>query len=408
MRVAQSIAEVVTNGLCIGCGLCEAVTAGRIKMRMTSYGGLRPMPTDQFSHEEEGTLLLVCPGTKAEPRVKTNTTVDPVWGHFSLMRYAWAGDSAQRYQGSTGGVLTALACYILRHKIVEFVLHIGPDENRPMRNQWILSKTPDEVSINTGSRYGPTAPLAGFVKALEKNKPFAIIAKPCDLGAIHQFSKIDPRVNQLCRVRLTMVCGGQSRLGKSQAVLHELGVQEEELALFRYRGFGCPGSLKVETKDGRSFEKTYQQLWEDEKTWEIETRCKFCPDPLGEAADIVASDVWQGGSPVREDEGFNGIIVRSSVGESLVCSAVNAGDLVMGDTITPRQFDQLQPHQVRKKEVLFARFHGLVKGGMSIIDAPGLRLRELGENLDPAKRKKEINGTLQRITEGRIKEPLSG
>ncbi len=96
-----------------------------------------------------------------------------------------------------------------------------------------------------------------------------------------------------------MVCGGQSRLKKSTALLDEYWVKEE-LSLFRYRGYGNPGLNRIETKDGHAFEKTYLELWEDKAGWEIETRCKLCPDSLGEAADIAAFDVWPGGSPICE------------------------------------------------------------------------------------------------------------
>ena len=56
-RTANSIAEVVASGLCIGCGLCETVTQGRIPMVMTPAGSLRPTPAEQFSPEEEAVLL---------------------------------------------------------------------------------------------------------------------------------------------------------------------------------------------------------------------------------------------------------------------------------------------------------------------------------------------------------------
>lgn len=67
-RTATSIAEVVCNGLCIGCGLCEAVTGGRVRMTMTDFGSLRPTPADDFSPEEEAQLLSACPGVTVEDR----------------------------------------------------------------------------------------------------------------------------------------------------------------------------------------------------------------------------------------------------------------------------------------------------------------------------------------------------
>ena len=284
------------------------------------------------------------------------------------------------------------------------MLHIGADPERPMRNRWLMSETTESVACNAGSRYGPVAPLAGLIKALNRNQPFAIIAKPCDLNAVAAFARSDARVDQLCLYRLAMVCGGQSRLKKSTALLNEYGVKEDELSLFRYRGNGNPGRNRVETKDGRVFEKTYLELWQDEAGWEIESRCKFCPDPLGEAADIAALDVWPGGSPEGEDEGFNGIVVRSNAGESLMNSSNKAGDLICGEGLTPAQLDDFQPHQVSKKTKLLARYAGLLEAGSIAIDTSGLRLETLGMRLSPEQRTTEQKNTVDRAMQGRFLE----
>ena len=294
-------------------------------------------------------------------------------------------------------MLTALGMHALSTGRVDFVLHVGADPERPMRSRWIISETPESVQANTGSRYGPTAPLAGMAAALDRGQPFAIIAKPCDLGAVHALSRTAPRVDELCILRLALVCGGQSRLSKSQAVLEEFGVDEDEVALFRYRGHGNPGPAVVETLDGRQFTKSYLDMWEDEAGWQVETRCKFCPDALGEAADVASADVWPGGAPTGEDAGFNGIIVRTAAGEELVDSAVAAGELVLDEPITPREFDDLQPHQVRRKEALAARYQGLVDAGIAPIETRGLRISELGRRLDPERFEHQRAGTLRRV-----------
>ena len=396
MTATRTIAEIVARDLCIGCGLCEAVTGGRVKMVMTPGGSLRPTRVDGFTPEEEARLLSACPGAVAEARVEDGFDSDPVWGVYRYMARAWAGHPDVRHESATGGVLTALGMHALRTGRVDFVLHVGADPARPMRSRWVISENPESVQANTGSRYGPTAPLAGMAAALVRGRPFAIIAKPCDLGAVHALSLTDRRVDELCTVRLALVCGGQSRLSKSRAVLDEFGLDEDELALFRYRGHGNPGPTVVETLDGRSFTKTYLELWENEAGWEVETRCKFCPDALGEAADVAAADIWPGGAPTGEDEGFNGIIVRTAAGEDLVASAAAAGELVLGGPITPREFDDFQPHQVRKKEALAARYRGLADSGIAPIETRGLRISELGRRLDPERFERERAGTRRR------------
>ena len=394
--MTRTIAEIVANDMCIGCGLCEALTGGRVKMVMTGRGSLRPSPADGFTPEEDARLVAACPGAVAEARVEAGCRSDPVWGAYRSMVRAWAAHPDVRYEGATGGVLTALGMHALRTGRVDFVLHVGADPDQPMRSRWVLSETPESVQANTASRYGPTAPLAGLEAALGRGQPFAVIAKPCDLGAVHSLSETDPRVDELCTVRLALVCGGQSRLTKSQAVLDEFGLDEDEIAVFRYRGHGNPGPTVVETRAGERFAKSYLDMWADESGWDVETRCKFCPDALGEAADVASADIWPGGAPTGEDAGFNGIIVRTLTGEELVDSAVQAGELVVAAEITPRQFDYFQPHQVRKKVALAARYQGLADAGLVPIETRGLRIEELGRRLDPQRFEHERAGAKRR------------
>ncbi|WP_084508325.1 Coenzyme F420 hydrogenase/dehydrogenase, beta subunit C-terminal domain [Mesorhizobium sp. WSM3224] len=403
-RTATSVVEVVSSGLCIGCGLCEAVTVGRVPMHLTGYGALRPSIVNKFTRQEEDRILAACPGVIAESRLENAPHTDLVWGSYFSMNYGWAGDAERRFASSSGGVLTALGCHLLETKKANLILHVGPDPDMPMRSRWRMSRTPKEVQRNAGSRYGPVAPLAGLENALQLEEPFAIIAKPCDLGAVHRLSKIDDRIDRVCVARLTLVCGGQSRLGKSTELLNQFGVLESELALFRYRGFGNPGRIRVETRDGRAFEITYAEFWKDEG--DIETRCKFCPDALGEASDIVATDVWPGADPTEEDSGFNGVICRTQAGKELLEGAVASDDLVLGDSITPRRFDSFQPHQVRKKHALLARLQGLAQAKMPIIETVGLRLDKLAEPLDVHRRQEETSATMQRALSGRFGEPF--
>ena len=392
-----SVAEVVAHDLCVGCGLCEAVTGGRVKMAATPVGSLRPGPVDGFSAEEERAILNACPGVVAEPRADSRLPLDPVWGRYGTMRYAWAADPGVRFTAATAGVLTALGQHVLAIGEAAFVLHVGPDPSRPLRTRWVISSTPEEVLANAGSRYGPTAPLAGLGVALDLGEPFAVIAKPCDLGALHRRAATDSRIDKLVVARLAMVCGGQSGFSKTQRLLDQLGVAEHDVTLIRYRGHGNPGPTRVETRDGQAFEVGYLELWEDEGTWDLETRCKLCPDALGEAADVAVADVWPGGAPTGEDEGFSGVVARSEVGESLLSRAAANGRIVLGDAIGPRDLDHMQPHQVRKKEALAARFRGMADAGVPPIATPGLRIDELGRRLAPERAAAQRRGAAARM-----------
>ncbi len=368
MSVAQSVHEVVTSGLCIGCGLCEALAPKRWQMRYTDEGRLRPaLIGPSLGDESDAGILKACPGRIARPNDEPTPHLDSIWGGYQCMTQAWAGAENIRFRAATGGVLTALGVHLLNSGQASFILHCAADPIRPMRTFWCLSETAQQVVERAGSRYGPSDTLAGLERALARNEPFAIIAKPCDAGAVRERAKEDPRLARNLVALLVMVCGGASDLGKSEAALAEFGYAEEDLRLFRYRSNGNPGPTRVETKDGRARELSYQDMWADESGWRIQTRCKVCPDPLGEAADLAAADIWPGGVPEGNDEGFNGVICRTAQGSALFGAACAVGGLVQGPRIAPREFDDYQPHQVRKKHNLAARLRGMQDAGRPLL-----------------------------------------
>jgi coenzyme F420 hydrogenase subunit beta len=407
---ANSIQQVIESGLCIGCGLCEAVGAGSVRMTMTERGSLRPRGLDSLDESLHQLLLDICPGVYVEPRSEDDPAPhrqhDPIWGDYYRIQLTWSGDRDIRFRAATGGTLTALGIHLLNRGKVDYILHVGADPERPMRSRWSMSTTAEDVIQNSISRYGPTSPLSGFMTALDLGKPFALIAKPCDLNAIANLARQDPRVDKLCLYRMCMVCGGQSRLTKSREILDDLGLDEDELTLFRYRGYGNPGSIRLETRDGRAFERSYMSFWEDESKWDVETRCKFCPDALGEAADIAAADYWPGGNPVGEDAGFNFVISHTKAGEALLDEAFADGELVGGDHLNIDQINDAQPHQVRKKQAMAARLQGLADVGLAALVAHNYRLDDLDEQIGEAQRQRQREGVAARVQQGRIKETV--
>jgi len=329
-----------------------------------------------------------------------------VWGSAEQLAVGFAGDPEVRHRASTGGVLTALGQFILASGRAKFILHVAASAKEPARTERRLSFHAASVLEGAGSRYGPAAPLVDFTALLDRGEPFALIAKPCDIAAVRNLAHIDARVDRYLRYALTFVCGGASDLTKSEEVASGLGIRQSELSLFRYRGHGNPGPTRLETRDGRSFELTYQQMWEDESTWRIQPRCKICPDAIGESADLAASDVWPGGGPSGEDAGFNGIIVRTARGLELYRAALAAGAIVAEPReVDFRDFDEFQPHQVRKKRAVWARLAGMRAAGLAVPETVNLRLAECArlntvrENLD------EARGARRRAREGRLGEP---
>ena len=373
----------IKNGLCIGCGLCQSITGkDYIKISMSSKGRLEPKEIKKISSKTFNKILNVCPGVIVEglPKelVDKNTKYDLLWGYYLSLFYAWSTDKKIRYESSTGGLLNGLSLYLLDTNKVNFILHTATNPEKPMRSVSRFSYNKDDLlNANSCSRYGPASPLDKFHEALDLNQPFAFVGKPCDISAIRQLSKTDERVNKLCKYLLTLVCGGSTEFTKSQDFIESFKVKEDELTIFRYRGFGNPGKMYIKTYDGREYDKEYNSFWGEESTWRVHFRCKICPDAIGESSDIAALDTWRGGSPKGEDEGFNAAIVRTTNGLDLLNEAIKANYIKKGDDLTIEDINDFQPHQVNKKKAVYARHEGMKKQNIPTLSTIGLRIKEL-------------------------------
>ena len=362
MEEIKNLSDIVDNGLCIGCGLCQSIAGENlISINMTEKGRLEPKELKPLSNTIFNKIKNTCPGVVVEglpeKEIIKNSNKDIIWGEYHSIFYAWSTNSKIRYQSSTGGLLNGLSLYLIESKKVKFICHTSSVPDKPMRNYSKFSYTKDDLlNCDSRSRYGPSSPLDKFHKALSLNEPFAFVGKPCDVSAIRQLSKIDDRVDKLCKYLLTIVCGGFAEFTKSQDFIESFDVKEDELSVFRYRGFGNPGKMYIKTKNGKEHDKEYNSFWGEESTWRVPFRCKICPDAIGESADLAALDTWEGGSPKGEDEGFNAAIVRTQKGLDLIKDAVNAGYIKTGNDVTIDEINDFQPHQVKKKRLYIQDF----------------------------------------------------
>jgi coenzyme F420 hydrogenase subunit beta len=406
----DSVEDVVAGGLCIGCGLCESLAPDRIEMVMTTDGRERPRVRAPLPKVTWRRIEATCPGTRIAgvpgSGVPTRASVDLVWGPIIRLLEAHAADPDVRYRASSGGVLTALGQYLLESGRVEAIVHVAASREAPMRSTGQVSFDRVQVLEGAGSRYGPAAPLRDLMTIVDQGRPFALIGKPCDVGAVRSLARTEPRLADQLRYVLAMLCGGASDLEKSRAVLTQFGLEERELSLFRYRGYGSPGLNQIRTHDGRDVALTYEQMWEDEAGWRIQSRCKLCPDAIGEVADLVAGDMWPDGVPPDNDEGYNAVFIRTEAGAELFEAAVAAGVLEVGDEIPVRRMDCFQPHQVEKKRAVASRLAGIQAAGGPVPCVRDLRIRRLARQSGWRLALREFLGAYRRARRGAFSEPV--
>jgi coenzyme F420 hydrogenase subunit beta len=402
--------SIVEQGLCIGCGLCESIAgANRVRLRMSGERGERPV----FGELDEATLAAInvtCPGLHCEgvgtvpssPEIE----IDTLWGPTIWMATGHAADPQVRFHASSGGALSALGNYLLESGEVDFILHVAASRVAPARSVAHLSFTTTQVMEASGSRYGPAAPLVDFKGVLDRGRPFAFIGKPCDISAIRNYATLDPRVDELLRYTLNFFCGGASEFGKTLDTVRKAGLTESEVSHLRYRGDGCPGPMVVKSHAGEVFEFDYNEMWEDENRWQLQFRCKICPDSIGELADVTVADVWPGGRPDTEGLGFNGFIARTPRGARLLDAAVRAGAITLTEDLDFDGLELAQGSHSRRKRGLASRLRALGDAGLIVPRFENLRLEAADALLDDEERRSNYEGMRKRLQLGDRHEPF--
>jgi len=399
------LGSIVGQGLCMGCGLCQSIAgADRVRLEMHGEVGERPVVLAPLDEATLAAINVACPGIHCEGvsdgSRPQEVPIDLLWGPTVWMGTGHATDEQVRFHASSGGALSALGRFLLDSGEVAFILHVAGSPAAPLRSAATLSFTVAEVMDASGSRYGPAAPLIDFKAVLDRGQPFAFIGKPCDISAIRNYATLDPRVDELLRYTLNFFCGGVSEFGKTMDYVRKVGLTESEVAHLRYRGDGCPGPMVMKSHDGREFKFDYNEMWEDENRWQLQFRCKICPDSIGECADVTVADVWPGGKPDTEGLGFNGFIARTARGSRLLEAAVRAKAITITEDLEFAGLELAQGSHSRRKRGLKSRLRAFGDAGLISPTFEGLRVDEADALLDEAERQRNYMGMRARLERG--------
>jgi coenzyme F420 hydrogenase subunit beta len=392
--------RIVQDGLCQGCGGCvAAIGREHLQMRMQLDGYLRPQRVGPPSPSEDERIGAVCSGFRLEHQ-SAEVKHDRMWGPLASVQTGHATDPEVRFRGSSGGVISALALHLVESGKVDFVVQTRADPANPLGNRTEASVSRGDILEAAGSRYAPSAPLSDLETHFSTGKRFAFIGRPCDVAALRALSNVDPRVAQQVPVMISFFCAGVPSRRGAQAVLKALGVDEQELKEFAYRGRGWPGLTRAVRKDGTEATMDYNSSWGTILNRHLQFRCKICPDGTGEFADVVCADAWYGkdGYPdFAEAEGRSLVIARTARGQSLLGEASAAGVIVLDD-LSVSAIRAMQPYQYDRKHAVLARLAAMWLKGRLTPQFKGLALLALTLRRSPVWLLRNTLGTYRRIS----------
>lgn len=390
----KNVHDIIKNGLCLGCGLCEAI-AGRenCEMKISEEGFYRPVFKSALTKENNKKIVECCPGIHVEGDKHSG-----VWGNTLSVTESWSSNAMLRKKSATGGVISSLAIFLLETKRVDAILQVGVRKDSWLYNELLISKTKEDVVRNAQSRYAPALVFDKIKQILdETGDTFCFIGKPCDIAGLKNFLKINPQYAKRVKYTLAIFCAGIPSYNATKKLVSQANLKEEPIFL-KYRGDGWPGEFEARWHTGQSIKISYNDSWGKVLGRTLSIRCKICPDGIGMLADISTGDSWntKNGYPdFTEAEGRNFCFVRTKGGSEIYDEATRSG------YITSRKLDvaliqDMHRYQYTRRILAgwrIAAIQFLTKG---VLNFRGLGLLNLMPKLNILKGLKEFVGALKR------------
>ncbi len=313
----HSIADVVEDGFCTGCGTCAGTCPTQaITMEIDPHRGVYQPIVDEAVCTSCGLCRRSCPPLTWSNEQNTDRW-NPYLGDYLETFAAWSADDTQRQRSASGGLLTSVLLYLLESKEITGAVVTRRREEHPLESEAFIARTSLEIRAAAGSKYSPVT-FASVIKTLRsldpKTERLAVVGLPCHLEGLHRFIERKPKLAPMVRFTLGIVCGQTPSFASYAYSLKQMGVSVEELRHLSNRGDGWPGYMTVTTRDGREKRVPYGSRLSMGTVLSsplfTPLGCQLCADPCGFTADLSAGDAWLKRF-MGDEKGINLAVVRS-------------------------------------------------------------------------------------------------
>lgn len=336
---------------CTGCGLCKTVNVELIK---NEKGFFVPKKLNALQKK-------FCKKYCYSQNTINYNTESLFYGTIKDSYLGWSTTPSIRDKGSSGGVLSEIAIYLLENKYVDGIIHVKQSNDNVLLNDTIISYTKEEVLEASGSRYAVTSVLSLINDVIDDSKKYCVIAKPCEISSLRKYIN-DLKLDNKFPYLLSFFCAGTPSINANKKLLEKLNTNSDICKTLKYRGDGWPGKATAINYDGSTCSIDYDSAWGKILGRDINIICQFCWDGIGELADISCGDGWylKNGTPdFSESSGRNIIFVRTNKGKMIV------NDMIKNNKIYCEEFDhisyfpKIQKYQYYRKANMFYKILAL-------------------------------------------------
>ncbi|MDK2890655.1 MAG: coenzyme hydrogenase subunit beta [Methanoculleus sp.] len=318
----DNISHIATNALCTACGACAGVCPKNAIEIITNTAGYLVAHINNDLCINCRKCAKICP---SNPENKPSIETDDIFHGVCLAGYVgYASDSTIRQKSQSGGIVTALLCYLLEKGEIEgaIVNNLNPQTRRP---QAVLASSKSEIIDACGSYYAQSSVAKTILE--NSDKTTAAVVLGCQAESLQLIREKYPNIT-LPKYTIGLICAGQHSGNMIDDLIEQSGCNDEQLSAFRFRdkSYGWPGDVHVttSTEDCWLPKESRHRL---KQVYELH-RCIACYDQMNIFSDIVCGDPW-GISHKQQPEGHTVVIARTETGKNLLENAARDGAIVL-------------------------------------------------------------------------------
>jgi coenzyme F420-reducing hydrogenase beta subunit len=345
MNELLSPKDIVSSGLCIGCGSCVAQSpSSNASMQWDKQGFLKPSGDATWYRKKSEAFTKTCPfspKSKNEDFFAAQLFPDAkdrmaTIGSFQKAYVGHVEEEDFRLQGSSGGMVTWVATELMRKGLIDGVAHVVAVDNPQEKGryfQYRISRTEADIREGAKSRYYPIEMSQVLNTIREVPGRYAVIGIPCFIKAINLLRKEDTLFRDRIQYTLGLFCGHMKSARFVESFAWQIGVPVDKIQKveYRYKDPNRPANwynAMLTLKDGRAVNRDWWHL--NDGDWGagyfMNSACNYCDDVVAETADVAFGDAWV--EPYSSDgRGTNVVISRSSFMQNMIDAAIDEGRL---------------------------------------------------------------------------------
>ncbi|MDM8240785.1 Coenzyme F420 hydrogenase/dehydrogenase, beta subunit C-terminal domain [Phocaeicola barnesiae] len=303
---------------CTGCSVCLQVCPHQAITMVEDNEGFMQPEIDKNKCIECGLCVKKCP--QLTNNLRNNKTSSTCYAAYSYI---------YQKNGSSGGMFSAIANYILKNKGI--VYGAAFNENLKLKHIGVMSET--EMQPLRGSKYVQSDLNHTFKevkKHLENNTLVLYSGTPCQIDGLLSFLG-KKEYNNL--ITIDLICHGVPSQKAFDKWIQEISKKIGDIKEFQFRKLdGWSTVPRVTTKNGKILSLRYDMeayMWAFYKGYLFRKCCYNCKYAnINHPADITLADFWgigNYGTVFKPDQthGISLVLTNSTKGEEVINSLNN-------------------------------------------------------------------------------------